>query len=271
MHCCFADESNKLPRVLEQFQLTFSAMTDAPRSVALCLVLILCFASVALADDFKTIDGKEYKNATVKRVEPDGIVLTNSSGISKVYFVELPKEVQQHFHYDAARAAQFTAATQTAISQSNAAIAAEQQAAAAEQNRKKELWHREQAAAQQQQAEIQRQEEAKQLSAGRAEAANALANAKRRVNSVLGGSHPQQSNAAGVAQQKQSEQERGQRESGRQSEQMQRESEQWRRDNEREWQRMTHNQVGLTEYLANRLRFHAFSCARVRNRLIYES
>jgi len=25
-------------------------------------------------DDFKTIDGKEYKNVTVSRVEPDGIV-----------------------------------------------------------------------------------------------------------------------------------------------------------------------------------------------------
>jgi hypothetical protein len=32
--------------------------------------LILCFASVALAADFKTIDGKEYKNAKVSRVAP---------------------------------------------------------------------------------------------------------------------------------------------------------------------------------------------------------
>ena len=34
----------------------------------------LC-ASIALADDFKTIKGKEYKNATVSRVEADGIVI----------------------------------------------------------------------------------------------------------------------------------------------------------------------------------------------------
>ena len=66
--------------------------------------LILCFASVVLADDFKVIDGKEYKNVTVSRVEPDGIVLISSSGISKVYFTELPKEVQERFHYDAAKA-----------------------------------------------------------------------------------------------------------------------------------------------------------------------
>jgi hypothetical protein len=34
--------------------------------------LIVCFASIALGDDFKTINGKEYKNATVNRVELDG-------------------------------------------------------------------------------------------------------------------------------------------------------------------------------------------------------
>src|SRR5947207_1125130 len=71
--------------------------------------LILCFASVAFADDFKAIDGKEYKNVTVSRVEPDGIVLITKSGISKVYFTELPKEVQERFHYNAANAAAYSA------------------------------------------------------------------------------------------------------------------------------------------------------------------
>ena len=37
--------------------------------------LILCFTTAALADDFKLVTGKEYKNVTVSRVEPDGIVL----------------------------------------------------------------------------------------------------------------------------------------------------------------------------------------------------
>ncbi len=71
--------------------------------------LILCFASVALAEDFKAIDGKEYNNVRVSRVEPDGIVLISKSGISKVYFLELPKEVQKRFHYDAANAAAYSA------------------------------------------------------------------------------------------------------------------------------------------------------------------
>jgi len=62
-------------------------------------------ASLALAEDFKTINGKEYKNAEVSRVEPDGIVLRTKSGISKLYFTELPKEVQERFHYNPAHVA----------------------------------------------------------------------------------------------------------------------------------------------------------------------
>src|SRR5438132_10208666 len=71
-------------------------------------LLIFCLVSVAIADDFKTVDGREYKNVTVRRVEADGIVLTTKSGISKVYFTELPKEVQERFHYDAQKAAAFS-------------------------------------------------------------------------------------------------------------------------------------------------------------------
>ena len=64
------------------------------------VILATLSASIALADDFKTINGKEYKNATVSHIEADGIVLKTKSGISKVYFVELPKEVQKRFGYD---------------------------------------------------------------------------------------------------------------------------------------------------------------------------
>ena len=53
--------------------------------------------SIALAEDFKTVTGKEFKDATVTRVEGDGIVLRTKTGISKVYFIELPKDVQQRF------------------------------------------------------------------------------------------------------------------------------------------------------------------------------
>jgi hypothetical protein len=70
-----------------------------PQKVTIAILAALS-ASIALADDFKTINGKEYKNATVRRVEADGLVLKSKSGISKLYFTELPKEVQQRFNYD---------------------------------------------------------------------------------------------------------------------------------------------------------------------------
>jgi hypothetical protein len=66
-------------------------------------ILVALFASIALAEDFKTTDGKEYKNAKVNRVEPDGIVITHSSGVAKIPFTELPRDVQQRFGYDAAK------------------------------------------------------------------------------------------------------------------------------------------------------------------------
>jgi thiol-disulfide isomerase/thioredoxin len=82
---------------------------------------VLSFAAAALADDFKTVQGKEYKNVTVSRVEPDGIVLKSKSGISKVYFVELPKEVQERFHYNPAIASSYSA--QQAVNQATMAAA----------------------------------------------------------------------------------------------------------------------------------------------------
>ena len=58
--------------------------------------------SLALAEDFKTVSGKIYKDATISHVEADGIVLRTKTGISKVCFVELPRDVQERFHYGSA-------------------------------------------------------------------------------------------------------------------------------------------------------------------------
>ena len=71
------------------------------RRVKYCgtLILAVLFASLALSEDFKTTNGKVYKDATVSRIEGDGIVLRTEAGISKVYFTELPQEVQERFHW----------------------------------------------------------------------------------------------------------------------------------------------------------------------------
>ena len=85
-------------------------------------ILAAVSASLTLADDFKTINGKQYKDATVTHVEPDGIVVKTKSGISKLYFQELPKDVQERFLYDSAQAARF-ATQQATATQQNAALA----------------------------------------------------------------------------------------------------------------------------------------------------
>ena len=66
-------------------------------------ILTVLSASLAVAENFKTINGKIYKDARITRVEADGIVLRTKTGISKVYFVELPKDIQERFYYDPAK------------------------------------------------------------------------------------------------------------------------------------------------------------------------
>jgi sRNA-binding protein len=104
-------------------------------------ILAPLFASLAFADDFKTINGKEYKDATVSRVEPDGIVVRTKSGITKIYFVELPKDVADKWLAPIRAAEQ--AAEENRIKEQRAAEekriqkqqAAEEERAAAEQER----------------------------------------------------------------------------------------------------------------------------------------
>jgi hypothetical protein len=75
--------------------------TAESRSVKYCgaTILAVLFAAVALSEDFKTTNGKVYKDATVSRIESDGIELRTKTGISKVYFTELPQDVQERFHW----------------------------------------------------------------------------------------------------------------------------------------------------------------------------
>src|SRR5262249_3959322 len=77
-------------------------------SAKVLTLFILCFTSAGVAEDFTTVNGKEYKEATVTRVDPDGIAVKTKLGITKLYFTELPKEVQERFHYDSAKAASYS-------------------------------------------------------------------------------------------------------------------------------------------------------------------
>jgi hypothetical protein len=138
--------------------------------------LILSLTSAVLSEDFKTLNGKEYKDATISRVEPDGIVVKTKLGITKVYFAELPKEVQERFHYDPQKATAYSAGQSADYAAyqkqqdeaqrqreenaaKNKAILAEQQAAT---NRVQALQHRHTALQQEENATLLRIGEAKQ-------------------------------------------------------------------------------------------------------------
>src|SRR5213594_1933114 len=77
-------------------------VNDLATTIAILLILLPAFA---LAEDFKTVSGRVYKDATISHVEADGIVIRTKTGISKIYFVELPKDVQERFHYGSGAAA----------------------------------------------------------------------------------------------------------------------------------------------------------------------
>ena len=85
--------------------------------VTTIVILAALPTSLTLADDFRTIRGKEYKDATVSRVEPDGIVLRRKSGIVKLYFSELPKEIQGRFDHEGAKTTAAATPQQTPINE----------------------------------------------------------------------------------------------------------------------------------------------------------
>ena len=92
----------------------------------LVFILLALSASFALADDFKTNNGKEYKDATVTQIEPDGIVVKTKSGISKLYFQELPRDVQKRFNYDPQQAAAYSAQQNAVMQKSSEQLGKEQ-------------------------------------------------------------------------------------------------------------------------------------------------
>jgi hypothetical protein len=90
-----------------------------PRKTTIAILAAL-FVSLALADDIKTINGKEYKNATVTRVEPDGITVKFSRGLVKIPFTEISGELKEKYHYNPEAAQKFAADSVAQINAQNA-------------------------------------------------------------------------------------------------------------------------------------------------------
>jgi hypothetical protein len=50
--------------------------------------------------DITTLNGTTYIRCKISRVEPDGISVFHSKGISKIPFPDLPEEMQKQYNYD---------------------------------------------------------------------------------------------------------------------------------------------------------------------------
>lgn len=125
----------------------------------LLAILAALSVSIALADDFKTIDGKEYKNVKVSRIEPDGIVVTFSGGIVKPPFAELRPEIQTKYGYNPEAAGDFQRQAYEMGLQRAREISEGQQKQAEERAR---YWSEHRAPEPQRQAPEQQQEQAAQ-------------------------------------------------------------------------------------------------------------
>src|SRR6266571_1550058 len=53
----------------------------------------------------KMVTDHVYKNATISRAEPDGLVIVFPGGIVKIPFTELSPELREKYHYEAPAAA----------------------------------------------------------------------------------------------------------------------------------------------------------------------
>ena len=73
----------------------------------LYVALFLSGLALARAEDWKTIDGKQYPDVTVQKVEPDAVTILYRDGGALIPLAILPDDLQKRFHYDpaAARAA----------------------------------------------------------------------------------------------------------------------------------------------------------------------
>ena len=54
------------------------------------------------------LNGKKYLNARLQRVEPDGLLVSHTAGVTKVFFTDLPKAIRDQYGYDPIEAAEFS-------------------------------------------------------------------------------------------------------------------------------------------------------------------
>lgn len=69
------------------------------------IIGIVLLAVSSIAENITNTLGAVYSNVTIKRVEPDSLVVMGNKGIVRIPMAELPEELQHRFKYDPAKAA----------------------------------------------------------------------------------------------------------------------------------------------------------------------
>src|SRR5205823_13472339 len=81
-HCCVESKTGSIGSHVTHWQISLA-------------IIAALYASLALSEDFNTIEGKKYKNATVRHADADGIVVKTKSAITMINITEHPKDVHE--------------------------------------------------------------------------------------------------------------------------------------------------------------------------------
>ena len=74
------------------------------RALLLLLITLTLCSGFAVAEDWTTTDGMNYKNVRVVRVEDDAITIIYKDGGALVPILKLPPDLQQRFSYNPVKA-----------------------------------------------------------------------------------------------------------------------------------------------------------------------
>lgn len=72
-------------------------------------------SAVSSTSVLRDLSGREYRNAKITGKEPDGLMVKHEGGVSKVLFVNLPKEIQDKYEFDPIEAEKFREARAVAV------------------------------------------------------------------------------------------------------------------------------------------------------------
>ena len=63
-------------------------------------ILWICLMHAAVAEEVVTLDGRTFREATVRRLDEDRLELQHSGGQTQLYFFEVPEPLRRRLGFD---------------------------------------------------------------------------------------------------------------------------------------------------------------------------